>query len=166
MVKRIKIFATRNKRKNNQTKGKLNLHLSSLPFLFFISSMALLFGEGSFIVDQVGVPVQQVAQRQEANQCGFHRLPERWKLICHQYVTHQESLQEYKWTPIAGETKVWQHITLLRRIFLIDCSGAVFRGPCSKGKWSSSSFSIDDVWRFRKWWGSSWWKKAPSWMRF
>jgi ribosome biogenesis GTPase A len=72
----------------------------------------------------------------------------------------------YKWTPIAGETKVWQHITLLRRIFLIDCSGAVFRGPCSKGKWSSSSFSIDDVWRFRKWWGSSWWKKAPSWMRF
>jgi nuclear GTP-binding protein len=28
--------------------------------------------------------------------------------------------------PIAGETKVWQYITLMRRIFLIDCPGVVF----------------------------------------
>lgn len=27
--------------------------------------------------------------------------------------------------PIAGETKVWQYITLMRRIYLIDCPGVV-----------------------------------------
>ena len=29
-------------------------------------------------------------------------------------------------SPIAGETKVWQYITLMRRIFLIDCPGVVY----------------------------------------
>ncbi|ELT88313.1 hypothetical protein CAPTEDRAFT_185256, partial [Capitella teleta] len=28
--------------------------------------------------------------------------------------------------PIAGETKVWQYVTLMRRIFLIDCPGVVY----------------------------------------
>jgi nuclear GTP-binding protein len=28
--------------------------------------------------------------------------------------------------PIAGETKVWQYITLMKRIYLIDCPGVVF----------------------------------------
>lgn len=28
--------------------------------------------------------------------------------------------------PIAGETKVWQYITLMKRIFLIDCPGIVY----------------------------------------
>lgn len=28
--------------------------------------------------------------------------------------------------PIAGETKVWQYITLMKRIFLIDCPGVVY----------------------------------------
>jgi nuclear GTP-binding protein len=27
--------------------------------------------------------------------------------------------------PIPGETKVWQYVTLMRRIFLIDCPGVV-----------------------------------------
>merc|ERR1712071_265372 len=31
-----------------------------------------------------------------------------------------------KVAPLAGETKVWQYITLMRRIFLIDCPGVVF----------------------------------------
>lgn len=30
-----------------------------------------------------------------------------------------------KVAPIAGETKVWQYITLMRRIYLIDCPGVV-----------------------------------------
>lgn len=30
--------------------------------------------------------------------------------------------------PIPGETKVWQYITLMRRIFLIDCPGVVYQG--------------------------------------
>ncbi|CAG2112909.1 unnamed protein product [Medioppia subpectinata] len=31
-----------------------------------------------------------------------------------------------KVAPIAGETKVWQYITLMRRIYLIDCPGVVY----------------------------------------
>jgi hypothetical protein len=31
-----------------------------------------------------------------------------------------------KVAPIPGETKVWQYITLMKRIFLIDCPGIVF----------------------------------------
>jgi len=30
--------------------------------------------------------------------------------------------------PIAGETKVWQYITLMRKIYLIDCPGVVYSG--------------------------------------
>ena len=30
--------------------------------------------------------------------------------------------------PIAGETKVWQYITLMRKIYLIDCPGVVPAG--------------------------------------
>ncbi len=28
--------------------------------------------------------------------------------------------------PIPGETKVWQYVTLFRRIYLIDCPGVVY----------------------------------------
>jgi nuclear GTP-binding protein len=30
--------------------------------------------------------------------------------------------------PVPGETKVWQYITLMKRIFLIDCPGVVYSG--------------------------------------
>ena len=30
-----------------------------------------------------------------------------------------------KAAPVPGETKVWQYITLMRRVFLIDCPGVV-----------------------------------------
>lgn len=36
------------------------------------------------------------------------------------------SLQVCKVAPVPGETKVWQYITLTRRVFLIDCPGVVF----------------------------------------
>lgn len=31
-----------------------------------------------------------------------------------------------KTAPLAGETKVWQYVTLMRRIYLIDCPGVVY----------------------------------------
>ena len=34
--------------------------------------------------------------------------------------------QVCKTAPIPGETKVWQYITLMKRIFLIDCPGVVY----------------------------------------
>lgn len=35
--------------------------------------------------------------------------------------------QVCKVAPIPGETKVWQYITLTKRIFLIDCPGVVYQ---------------------------------------
>jgi ribosome biogenesis GTPase A len=35
-------------------------------------------------------------------------------------------LQVCKTAPVPGETKVWQYITLMKRIFLIDCPGVVY----------------------------------------
>ncbi len=34
--------------------------------------------------------------------------------------------QVCKSAPVPGETKVWQYITLMKRIFLIDCPGVVY----------------------------------------
>lgn len=34
--------------------------------------------------------------------------------------------QVCKTAPVPGETKVWQYITLMKRIFLIDCPGVVY----------------------------------------
>ena len=31
-----------------------------------------------------------------------------------------------KVAPIPGETKVWQYVTLMRKLFLIDCPGVVY----------------------------------------
>lgn len=35
-------------------------------------------------------------------------------------------LQVCKVAPVPGETKVWQYITLMKKIFLIDCPGVVY----------------------------------------
>lgn len=37
-----------------------------------------------------------------------------------------------KVAPIPGETKVWQYITLTKRIFLIDCPGVVYQNNDSE----------------------------------
>jgi ribosome biogenesis GTPase A len=36
------------------------------------------------------------------------------------------AVQVCKVAPVPGETKVWQYITLMKRIFLIDCPGVVY----------------------------------------
>lgn len=40
----------------------------------------------------------------------------------------EKGAQVCKTAPIPGETKVWQYITLMKRIFLIDCPGVVHSG--------------------------------------
>lgn len=35
-------------------------------------------------------------------------------------------LQVCNVAPVPGETKVWQYITLMKKIFLIDCPGVVY----------------------------------------
>lgn len=41
-------------------------------------------------------------------------------------------LKVCKVAPIPGETKVWQYITLTKRIFLIDCPGVVYQNKDSE----------------------------------
>ncbi|XP_060073692.1 nucleolar GTP-binding protein 2-like [Ylistrum balloti] len=36
--------------------------------------------------------------------------------------------------PIAGETKVWQYVTLMKRIYLVDCPGVVYPSADSKAE--------------------------------
>jgi hypothetical protein len=40
--------------------------------------------------------------------------------------------QVCKTAPVPGETKVWQYITLMKRIFLIDCPGVVYHKSADK----------------------------------
>lgn len=40
----------------------------------------------------------------------------------------RERVQVCKVAPVPGETKVWQYITLMKRIFCIDCPGVVYHG--------------------------------------
>ena len=35
-------------------------------------------------------------------------------------------VQVCKTAPVPGETKIWQYITLMKRVFLIDCPGVVY----------------------------------------
>jgi len=51
-----------------------------------------------------------------------------WKLIPSNTQVVPEPVQVCNVAPIPGETKVWQYITLMKRIFLIDCPGVVHAG--------------------------------------
>lgn len=41
-------------------------------------------------------------------------------------------LKVCKVAPIPGETKVWQYITLTKKIYLIDCPGVVYQNSDSE----------------------------------
>jgi hypothetical protein len=43
-----------------------------------------------------------------------------------------QNTQVCKTAPVPGETKVWQYITLMKRIFLIDCPGVVYHKTADK----------------------------------
>ncbi|XP_053563123.1 nucleolar GTP-binding protein 2 isoform X2 [Bombina bombina] len=91
------------------------------PTLAFHSSLTNPFGKGAFI--------QLLRQ--------FGKLHTDKKQICVGFIGYPNvgkssvintlrSKKVCNVAPIAGETKVWQYITLMRRIFLIDCPGVVY----------------------------------------
>ncbi len=67
-------------------------------------------------------PIQRAALGQEADQRRLRRLPEHGQVVDHQHAQEEEGVQR---RAHPGETKVWQYITLMRRIYLIDCPGIV-----------------------------------------
>lgn len=94
---------------------------SEYPTIAFHASMTHPFGKGSLInllrqfaklhIDKKQISVGLIGYPNVGKSSVINTL--RAKKVC-------------KVAPIAGETKVWQYITLMRRIFLIDCPGIVY----------------------------------------
>lgn len=94
---------------------------SEYPTVAFHASLTHPFGKGSLInllrqfaklhIDKKQISVGLIGYPNTGKSSVINTL--RSKKVC-------------KVAPIAGETKVWQYITLMRRIFLIDCPGVVY----------------------------------------
>lgn len=91
------------------------------PTVAFHASLTHPFGKGSLInlLRQFGklhIDKKQIS-------VGFIGYPNVGKSSV---INTLRSKKVCKVAPIAGETKVWQYITLMKRIFLIDCPGVVY----------------------------------------
>lgn len=94
---------------------------SEYPTIAFHASLTHPFGKGSLInllrqfaklhIDKKQISVGLIGYPNVGKSSVINTL--RSKKVC-------------KVAPIAGETKVWQYITLMRRIYLIDCPGIVY----------------------------------------
>lgn len=94
---------------------------SEYPTIAFHASLTHPFGKGSLInllrqlaklhIDKKQISVGLIGYPNVGKSSVINTL--RSKKVC-------------KVAPIAGETKVWQYITLMKRIFLIDCPGVVY----------------------------------------
>jgi len=91
------------------------------PTMAFRSSLTHPFGKGSLInlLRQFG----KLHSDKQQISVGFIGYPNVGKSSV---INTLRSKKVCKVAPLAGETKVWQYITLMRRIFLIDCPGVVF----------------------------------------
>ncbi|KJE94183.1 nucleolar GTPase [Capsaspora owczarzaki ATCC 30864] len=97
-------------------------HLSrQVPTLAFHASIANPFGKGAFIslLRQFG---KLHADKKQIS-VGFIGYPNVGKSSV---INTLKAKKVCKVAPIPGETKVWQYITLMRRIFLVDCPGVVY----------------------------------------
>uniref|UniRef100_A0A8I3ZZQ6 Nucleolar GTP-binding protein 2 n=1 Tax=Callithrix jacchus TaxID=9483 RepID=A0A8I3ZZQ6_CALJA len=91
------------------------------PTLAFHASLTNPFGKGAFIqlLQQFG----KLHTDKKQISVGFIGYPNVGKSSV---INTLRSKKVCNVAPIAGETKVWQYITLMRRIFLIDCPGVVY----------------------------------------
>jgi len=94
---------------------------SEYPTMAFHSSLTNSFGKGAMInlLRQFG----KLHSDKKQISVGFIGYPNVGKSSI---INTLKQKKVCKTAPIAGETKVWQYITLMRRIFLIDCPGVVY----------------------------------------
>lgn len=94
---------------------------SEYPTIAFHASMQHPFGKGALInlFRQLG----KLHMDKKQISVGFIGYPNVGKSSV---INALRSKKVCKVAPIAGETKVWQYITLMRRIYLIDCPGVVY----------------------------------------
>ncbi|AAS50891.1 ABR120Cp [Eremothecium gossypii ATCC 10895] len=96
-------------------------HLSKdRPTLAFHASITNSFGKGSLI--QLLRQFSQLHKDRQQISVGFIGYPNTGKSSIINTLRKKKVCQV---APIPGETKVWQYITLMKRIFLIDCPGIV-----------------------------------------
>ncbi|XP_063227912.1 uncharacterized protein LOC134533981 [Bacillus rossius redtenbacheri] len=94
---------------------------AEFPTVAFHSSMTHPFGKGSLI--NILRQFAKLHADKKQISIGFIGYPNVGKSSI---INTLRSKKVCKVAPIAGETKVWQYITLMRRIYLIDCPGVVY----------------------------------------
>ena len=91
------------------------------PTLAFHASITNPFGKGSLI--QLLRQFAQLHKDKKSISVGFIGYPNVGKSSV---INTLRKKKVCKTAPIPGETKVWQYVTLMRKIFLIDCPGVVY----------------------------------------
>ncbi|GAB2240680.1 hypothetical protein Droror1_Dr00021198 [Drosera rotundifolia] len=103
------------------TKGWLRVLSKEYPTLAFHASITKPFGKGSLL--SVLRQFAQLKNDKQAISVGFIGYPNVGKSSV---INTLRTKNDCKVAPVPGETKVWQYITLTKRIFLIDCPGVVY----------------------------------------
>jgi len=93
----------------------------SYPTLAFHASITNPFGKGSLI--HLLRQFARLHQDKKNISVGFVGYPNVGKSSI---INTLRAKKVCKVAPIPGETKVWQYITLFRRVFLVDCPGVVY----------------------------------------
>ncbi|KAJ1635094.1 NUC091 domain-containing protein [Pavlovales sp. CCMP2436] len=98
-----------------------------VPTVAFHASITNPFGKGAFInlLRQFG----KLHADKKAISVGFIGYPNVGKSSV---INTLRKKKVCNVAPIPGETKVWQYITLFKRIYLIDCPGTVMPSNCSE----------------------------------
>ncbi|KNA23503.1 hypothetical protein SOVF_024280 [Spinacia oleracea] len=104
------------------TKGWLRVLSKEFPTLAFHASITKPFGKGSLL--SVLRQFARLKSDKQAISVGFVGYPNVGKSSV---INTLRTKNVCKVAPIPGETKVWQYITLTKRIFLIDCPGVVYQ---------------------------------------
>nr|AER26534.1 GTP-binding family protein [Carica papaya] len=109
------------------TKGWLRVLSKEYPTLAFHASINKSFGKGSLL--SVLRQFSRLKSDKQAISVGFVGYPNVGKSSV---INTLRTKNVCKVAPIPGETKVWQYITLTKRIFLIDCPGVVYQNSDSE----------------------------------
>ncbi|XP_065862121.1 nuclear/nucleolar GTPase 2-like [Euphorbia lathyris] len=104
------------------TKAWLRILSKECPALAFHASINKSFGKGSLL--SVLRQYARLKSDKQAISVGFVGYPNVGKSSV---INTLRTKNVCKVAPIPGETKVWQYITLTKRIFLIDCPGVVYQ---------------------------------------
>eukprot|EP00249_Psilotum_nudum_P018209 c26693_g1_i1 orf=82-1917(+) len=104
------------------TKGWLHILSREFPTLAFHASVTNSFGKGSLL--SLLRQLARLKSDKQAISVGFVGYPNVGKSSV---INTLRTKNVCKVAPIPGETKVWQYITLTKRIFLIDCPGVVYQ---------------------------------------